>query len=612
MMSAEDILSNGTREGCLEPERGKSPELFERIFDNMNMLIAYMDRDFNFLKVNGAYAKAGAHEPEFFTGKNHFDLYPNEENQVIFRRVVETGEPNTVLARPFEYKEYPERGITYWNWTLQPVKETGGGVSGVVLTLYDVTEQVRAEKHVRQAHAELEARVQERTEALSHANQALQSEIAERKRMELELENHLSRLDTLLEISKLVMAEKTIDGLLQQTADAALKLVQANVAVCGHGFENEAFRILASSRGAGMPGCPPGENFTIRRGGVYLDVIEKGETLRLNREELTGHPNWWGLPEGHFSLDGLLAVPIAGEEGSHNGLLMLSDKVEGDFTEEDESLLQQLAALASLALQHIEAHISLERSNREMQDFTFIASHDLQEPLRKIQAFATRIEQKYSGLLDATGTDYLHRMVKASGRMQQMIIDLLAYSRIATKGEPFVQVDLEVTASAVLSDLEITIAETGAQVEIGPLPVIEADALQMHQLLQNLIANAIKFHKPGVAPVVKVCCLNGSLAENGLAPAASRPKAAGLLSMVTLAIEDNGIGFEEEFTGRIFQPFQRLNSRCDYEGNGIGLAICRQIVDRHGGAVDARSAPGEGSKFIITLPRKHNGDERVH
>lgn len=229
----------------------------------------------------------------------------------------------------------------------------------------------------------------------------------------------------------------------------------------------------------------------------------------------------------------------------------------------------------------------LARSNAELEQFAYVASHDLQEPLRKIQAFGDRLKHKCADSLSDDGRDYLSRMQNAASRMQTLIHDLLALSRVATHPHPFEAVDLRAIAFDVVSDLEPRIEQIGGRVEIGPLPVVIADRLQMTQLLQNLIGNALKFHKPGSRPLVQV------RGEAGLD--ASGP-------VCRLIVQDNGIGFDAKYHDRIFQVFQRLHGRNEYEGSGIGLAICRKIVERHGGSIRAESAPGAGAKFIITLP----------
>jgi light-regulated signal transduction histidine kinase (bacteriophytochrome) len=236
-----------------------------------------------------------------------------------------------------------------------------------------------------------------------------------------------------------------------------------------------------------------------------------------------------------------------------------------------------------------EAQVRLEQKNRELQDFTSVASHDLQEPLRKVQAFGDRLKTSCRAGMDEQGRDCLDRMLKATQRMQTLIRDLLAFAQVTSQAKPLLAVDLARVTQEVLSDLEIRIAETNALVEVGDLPTIDADATQMHQLLQNLIGNALKFHQIGKPPKVRVYA----------AEADFRQTADGMFRLV---VQDEGIGFDEKYLDRIFAMFQRLHGRGEYEGTGVGLAICRKIAQRHGGDISAKSTPGEGASFLITLP----------
>lgn len=236
----------------------------------------------------------------------------------------------------------------------------------------------------------------------------------------------------------------------------------------------------------------------------------------------------------------------------------------------------------------------LARSNEELEKFAYVASHDLQEPLRKIQAFGDRLSTRFGGVLDDLGQDYLHRMMSSAGRMRRLIDDLLSFSRVTSKGLPFVRVELNSVIADVLSDLEERISQSRASVDIGELPTIEADRSQMRQLFQNLIGNALKFQKPGEKPVIRV---RGELMqnENSAAPLLSR-------TVCRLTVEDNGIGFDIKYLERIFEVFQRLHGREEYEGTGVGLAICRKIVERHSGTITASSAKGQGATFVVVLP----------
>ena len=229
----------------------------------------------------------------------------------------------------------------------------------------------------------------------------------------------------------------------------------------------------------------------------------------------------------------------------------------------------------------------LEQSNQALQDFASIAAHDLKEPLRKVISFGNMLRHKSGDSLGQSGNDYLNRMLNATERMQSLLTGLLDYSRVATAAEPFKEVDLSDLIGEVLSDLEVRIVKTGGEVYVGSLPVISAEPTQMRQLFQNLIGNALKFHRPSEKPMIQVHASTDT--ESGC----------------RIFVEDNGIGFEEQYLDRIFSPFQRLHGRNEYEGTGMGLAICKKIVERHGGSITAKSTPGEGATFIIELPVKH-------
>jgi PAS domain S-box-containing protein len=248
---------------------------------------------------------------------------------------------------------------------------------------------------------------------------------------------------------------------------------------------------------------------------------------------------------------------------------------------------------------------TLEDSNSELVQFATVASHDLQEPLRKIEAFGSLLKAKYGELLDEPGRDYVERMAKAAQRMQALISNLLTLSRITTRAQPFAPVDLAQTVKEVAADLELTIEERGGRIEVGELPTIEADPLQMRQMLQNLISNSLKFMPEDSIPVIKV---HGKL-RNGAAGDGANAE-----STVTILVEDNGIGFDPRHVDRIFQVFERLHGRGEYEGTGMGLAICKKIARRHGGDITATSTTGAGATFIVSLPARHpeSGSPEAH
>lgn len=229
----------------------------------------------------------------------------------------------------------------------------------------------------------------------------------------------------------------------------------------------------------------------------------------------------------------------------------------------------------------------LKRSNSELQDFAYVASHDLQEPLRKIRAFSDRLKARADSGLDDTSKDYIDRMQNAAERMQRLIEDLLTFSRVTTKAQPFRKVDLNVIVNDVLDDLELQIDEAKAQVEVAELPTIEGERHQLRQVMQNLIGNALKYRKPDTAPQITI---TAKTLPDSLPP------------QIELVVKDNGIGFDSKYADRIFGLFQRLHPRHAYKGTGMGLAICRKIAERHQGTILAEGVSGEGATFTLRLP----------
>jgi signal transduction histidine kinase len=226
----------------------------------------------------------------------------------------------------------------------------------------------------------------------------------------------------------------------------------------------------------------------------------------------------------------------------------------------------------------------LKRSNEDLQAFASIASHDLQEPLRKVIMFGDRLNAQFSREMNEKALGYLERMSDASARMQTLINELLLFSRVGSKAKPFSATNLEKIVREVLSDLESRLNRSKAKVVVEGLPTVEADGVQMRQLFQNLISNALKFHKKNIPPEV---IIRGHVNGSGVCE---------------ILVSDNGIGIDDQYAQRIFKPFERLHGRSEYEGTGMGLAICRKIVERHGGAIAVISRPNEGCEFSVTLP----------
>ncbi len=323
---------------------------------------------------------------------------------------------------------------------------------------------------------------------------------------------------------------------------------------------------------------------------LFPPAISEGHRNRINRYLDMGEGSMLGrrsevtaVRKGGKTFPAELAMTMSEERGAPVMTFFIRDISQRKKAEEQQA---RYAA-------------ELERSNRELEQFAYVASHDLQEPLRKIRTFGDRLEMKCGEALDDTGRHCIARMQNAAARMQRLIDGLLILSRVTTRAQQFEPVDLEAVAREVIADLEVQIESVKGRVEIGRLPTIVADPLQMQQLLQNLIGNALKFRRVEEPPIVRV---HGRFMhgrdQRGLDSASSEEKCL-------VYVEDNGIGFEERHRDRIFDVFQRLHPRDVYEGTGVGLAICRKIVDRHSGTIHVQSTPGKGTIIEVVLPVMH-------
>lgn len=308
----------------------------------------------------------------------------------------------------------------------------------------------------------------------------------------------------------------------------------------------------------------------------------------------------WRVPlrrDAKWVLAGLLVVSLF-EYGSNvlewSGITKALDVFE-DYTEILEPILW--ASLFYACLQELtawelrrrvrERTAELAKSNAELEQFAYVASHDLQEPLRMISSYLQLLAQDYKGRLDAEADEMIDFAVDGAHRMRALIDDLLAYSRVSTRGRAFEAVDLGAVLADVLTDMKVSLAEAGAEVTSDALPTVPADAGQLRRVFQNLIGNAIKYRGE------RASCIHVSAEPAG--------------EEWHLAVRDNGIGFDPEYGERIFEIFRRLHGRKDYPGTGIGLSICRKIIERHHGRIWAESEPGKGATFHFTLPKKETG-----
>lgn len=452
-----------------------------------------------------------------------------------------------LISRPILHLAETTRKVTReGDYSLRARKETGDEVGELIDGFNRMLAQIEEQNdRLTRAHAELEQRVVERT-------RALQEEIRERERAQ----------------EAVLMSEAKVRSLVESANDAiVLADEHGHIVLWNQGARGIFGYTEPEAIGQPLTMLMPPDFREAHHKGFhhYLrarenKVIGRTVELRGQRKDGTIFPidlslSTWTTTAGNIFFSGIIR----------------------DTTERKETFEK---------LEHFAAQ--LERSNQELQAFAYVASHDLQEPLRKVQAFGDRLKVRCADALSPEGKDYLERMQNAARRMQNLINDLLLFSRVSTQEQPFERVDLNRVVREVLSDLEIRIQQTKGTIQVGPLPVVEADPLQMRQLFQNLLSNGLKFHRPEEPPVIRV--------------SASVPSAVAEGENCDIVVADNGIGFEEKYLDRIFAVFQRLHGRTAYEGTGIGLAICRKITERHGGRITARSAPDQGATFIVTLP----------
>jgi len=435
-------------------------------------------------------------------------------------------------------------------------------------------------------------------------------EISDRKQAQEELKRQTMRSQLFAEVTLKIRQSLQIEEILQTTVTEVHRILKADRVLIFQLWSNGFGKIVTEAVNPNWSSVL-GNNITDDYfESEYLHRYSQGRIYTIADIETAKIPDCLIEFMQEFNVKAKLAVPIFLKEKLWGLLVAHQCERPRHWSRFETELMGQLAAQIGIALaqaqlleQETRQRQELLRSNTELQQFASIASHDLQEPLRKIQAFGNRLKDKYSETLTDQGCDYLDRMQNAAQRMQTLIDDLLILSRVTTKAQPFVPVNLNQVTQEVLSDLEVCIQQSRGHVEVGELPIIDADPLQMRQLLQNLISNAMKFYRNEELPVVKIY---SQLLENQEDYPTGGLTAAELCQII---VEDNGIGFDEKYLDRIFNVFQRLHTRNEYQGTGVGLAICRKIAERHEGSITAESTLEVGSKFIVTLPIKQRRGE---
>lgn len=435
-------------------------------------------------------------------------------------------------------------------------------------------------------------------------------DITARYRAEERLRLDEARLAALVQLSE--MADAPIREITDFAMESGVRLTRSTIGYLAFTNEDETVLTMHSWSKTAMAECAIQEKpvvYPVETTGLWGEAVRQRRPIITNDYQAP-NPAKKGYPEGHVRVTRHLNIPVFDGDRIVAVAGVGNKSIDYDETDVIElrllmdgmwRLIHRRRAEDALrqARDDLERRVEertreLARSNAELERFASVASHDLQEPLRKVVAFGDRLAAACGQSLDETGRDYLARMQNAARRMQELISDLLAYSRVISRAQPFGPVNLADVAREVVDDLETRIEIAGGQVEVGPLPIIEADPTQMRQLMQNLIANGLKFHRPGVPPLVRI---SGELVD-GIVLSAER----GPQRVCRIAVSDNGIGIDPKYADRIFGVFQRLHGQGEYEGTGIGLAICRRIAERHGGYIEVDSAPECGATFTVTIP----------
>ncbi|GAB3718138.1 PAS domain-containing sensor histidine kinase [Spirosoma lituiforme] len=491
-------------------------------------------------------------------GKCYADILPELENQEIFAqldRVYTTGTPFHAKHQRVDLVVDGQLTPYYFNYSFTPLFDASGHVYGVMNTAADITDLALAKQRVEEAEATLRGAI----------------ELAELGTWEIDLQTRT------LDYSERLRGWFGIGNDEIITPERAYRPVRID----------DRPRVMAAIAHAITPGS----------GGIY-DIeyaVNPAETGRERVLHIQGRAfvNDQGEP---YKVSG-----TAQDVTDQRRVQLELERQVQERTEELEATNEELLAsseeLTATNEELTESNQLLVHSNENLQRFAYVASHDLQEPLRKIQQFGDLLKADYG---DRLGDEliYLERMQSAANRMSVLIRDLLNFSRMSTQRETGEPVSLNQIVQTVLSDLDLVIEETSAQMLIEPLPTVIGDALQLGQLFSNLLSNSLKFRQPGVTPVIRVRA--DQIGVDQL-PADARPLRMAL-TYHRIQVADNGIGFDEKYLDRIFQVFQRLHSRSEFVGTGIGLAICEKVVVNHGGAITGTSQPGQGATFSVYLP----------
>lgn len=559
-------------------------------------------RHFKPLFVNQAYAAMFGYTPvEILALNSTMALFAPQERQRLqaYHAARLRGE---AVPTHYEFQGIRKDGSIIWLETRVRVIEWEGtpATQGIVV---DITERKRAEEALHRAHDELEQRVQERTAELLTIKEALEAEVAERQRAEDAFRQYAQRLEILHEIDRAILAAQSPEAIAQGALAHIRVLVPCwRVGISLFDWKTQQGVVFASA-GDGLPRFPVGMHISLEDYGKRdLDVLRAGQAYVVEDILTVSPPSPTVQALQADGLRSYVRVPLVARGELIGSLNLWSDR-PGGFAAEHIDIAREVADQIAIGIQQarlyeqvqryaaeLEARVAertaqLREVNAELEAFAYSVSHDLRAPLRAMQGFSRALLEDYADRLDATAQDYARRVVAAAQRMDTLIEDLLAYSRLSRAELQLYPVDLAAVVADVLGHLEAALQACRAQVQVeGRLPQVLGHPATLHQVVANLVTNAIKFVAPGVVPQVRLWSETHGEA-------------------IRLYVEDNGIGIALEYQDRIFRLFERLDASQTYPGTGIGLATVSKGMERMGGRVGVDSKVGQGSRFWIELPR---------
>ncbi|MEI6915371.1 MAG: PAS domain S-box protein [Armatimonadota bacterium] len=510
----EDITERKQAEEAL----AQSNQLLGGVLDNTSMMAVFLDSQFNFIWVNRPYAETCGHAPSFFPGKNHFDLYPNEENLAIFKRVVAKAEPFFVSAKPFEFPDQPERGVTYWDWSLIPLTDGDGSVTRLVFTLSDVTERIRALETIRSS-AEL--------------------------------------FRNAFQYSPIGVALVSLEGKWLRINDSLASIV---------GYSEDELLTM-----------------------TFQDITHPADLdtdLSFVRQMVDGEITTYTMEKRYLHKNGhivwvLLAVSLVRDQDG--APLYFISQIE-DITARKTAEMEIVQLNSDLEQRVKERTAQFESANKELEAFCYSVAHDLRAPLRHIDGYVDLLTSRCRENLPDQGLHYLDTIADSSRQMGVLIDDLLRFSRTGRTDMRMEILDMNRVLQEALDSLKESNPDRIIEWVIGDLPAVRGDSVLLRQVWVNLLGNAVKYTQPKETARIEVSFRKEK-------------------DEIIFIVQDNGVGFDMQYYGKLFGIFQRLHSQDEFEGVGIGLATVQRIIERHGGRVWAEAELNEGATFYFSLPQ---------